>query len=486
MNRSIRAFGLLITVLFLALGVQLTNLQVVQADKFKHDPRNTRAAVADFSRARGAILTADGKVIAQSVPSHDQFKFQRVYPQGRDYAFITGFLSFRYGATGIEQSYTDQLAGRNLPVRASDFTHLFDNSGQRTATVTLTLTDKLQQAAITALGQRVGAVVAIDPRDGSILAMTSQPTYDPNTLASHDPKAEQQSFTSLAADPGQPMLPRTYRQSYAPGSTFKTVTASAVLDHQPELATKSYPFTNALKLPLTTNQLHNFGGETCGGVLPDLFRVSCDTGFGQIGLDLGAPILSGEAGGFGFDQVPPLDLPGVFKSTFPAATFFDGRTPLLAFSAIGQDDVSATPLQMALVAAGIANHGTVMTPHLMKEVRASDDGSLLSSYSPKPWLTATAPATADTVRDYMVSVVTGGTGTAVAIPNVKVAAKTGTAEVDATHTNAWMVAFAPADSPTIAVAAVLPGLTGVGNEVTGGVRAAPIVRAVLAAYLGAS
>jgi peptidoglycan glycosyltransferase len=261
------------------------------------------------------------------------------------------------------------------------------------------------------------------------------------------------------------------------------VTTAALLDHQPELATKSYPVTNALKLPLTTNQLHNFGGESCGGTLPTLFRVSCDTGFGQIGLDLGADTLAGEADGFGFNQVPPLDLPGVFKSTFPSAGFFSGRTPLLAFSAIGQDDVSATPLQMALVAAGIANHGTIMTPHVMKEIRDSD-GNVITTYSPKPWLTATSAANADQINGFMVSVVTGGTGTAVALPGVKVAAKTGTAEVDASHTNAWMIAFAPADNPTIAVAAVLPGLTGVGNEVTGGVRAAPVVRSVLASYLG--
>jgi peptidoglycan glycosyltransferase len=138
---------------------------------------------------------------------------------------------------------------------------------------------------------------------------------------------------------------------------------------------------------------------------------------------------------------------------------------------------------MALVAAGIANHGVVMTPHVMKEVRDSDS-NLITTFSPKPWLTGATAPTADTIRGYMVSVVTGGTGTAVAIPNVQVAAKTGTAEVDATHTNAWMIAFAPADNPTIAVAAVLPGLTGVGNEVTGGVRAAPIIRSVIAAYLG--
>jgi len=428
MNRSIRAFGLVVTVLFVALIAQLVNLQVVDANRLNHNPTNTRQVVADFSRPRGTIQTADGVIVAQSVPSGDVYKYQREYPKGAQYAFTTGFLSFRYGSTGAEAQYGDALAGRNLPLRASDLRNLLSPS-PRTANVTLTLNDYLQEAASFALGQRVGAVIALDPRDGSVLAMVSQPSYDPNLLASHN------------------------------GSVV----------------------SNAWSI-LTTNKLHNFGGETCGGQLPTLFTISCDTGFGQIGLDLGAQALSAEAQSFGFNQVPPLDLPGVFKSTFPPASFFDQQQPLLAFSAIGQDNVSATPLQMALIAAGIANHGVIMAPHVMKEIRDSD-GNLVTSYTPKPWLTATSPSTADTIKSFMVSVVQHGTGTAAALPNVQVAAKTGTAEVTPTLTNAWMIAFAPADNPVIAVAVVLPDLPGVGNEVTGGVKAAPIVRGVISTWL---
>jgi peptidoglycan glycosyltransferase len=390
-------------------------------------------------------------------------------------------LSFRYGATGVESQYGTPLAGRNLPARSGGLANLLAPT-TRTANVTLTLNDYLQQAAAFGLGQRVGAVVALDPRDGSILAMVSQPSYDPNQLASHSGTAESTAFTGLNHDPLKPMLPRVYRESYAPGSTFKTITASAVLDHNPSLATVTYPTLNALTLPDTTNKLHNFGGETCGGQLPTLFTISCDTGFGQIGLDLGPQALAAEAQAFGFNQVPPLDLPGVFKSTFPPAVFFDRQKPLLAFSAIGQDNVSATPLQMALVAAGIANHGVIMAPHVMKEIRDSD-GNLVASWTPKAWVVATSPSTADQLKAFMVSVVQQGTGAAVRIPGVQVAAKTGTAEVTPTLTNAWMIAFAPADNPVIAVAAVLPALTGVGNEVTGGVKAAPIVRGVINAWL---
>ena len=480
MNKGIRVFGVVMMLLFIALAAQLAKLQVVDAKKLNHNPINTRQITANFSRPRGVIQTADGVVIAQSAPSGDLYKYQRVYPKGLLYAFTTGFFSFRYGASGVESQYDGYLSGRALPLTGG--LNQLLAPGTRTGNVTLTLSDYLQSAASFLLGQRVGAVVALDPRDGSVLAMVSQPSFDPNELASHNPTTESDAYNSLLKDPLNPMLPRVYRQSYAPGSTFKTVTASAVFDHNPSLATKTYPELNALTLPETTNLLHNFGGETCGGQLPTLFTISCDTGFGQVGLDLGPQSLSAEAQAFGFNQVPPLDLPGVFKSTFPPASFFKDQLPLLAFSAIGQDDVSATPLQMALIASAIANHGVIMVPHVLKDVHDSQ-GNLVTTWSPKPWLTATSPATADQVKAFMVSVVQQGTGTAVQLPGLQVAAKTGTAEVTSNATNAWMIAFAPADNPVIAVAVVLPDLPGVGNEVTGGVKAAPIVRGLISAWL---
>jgi peptidoglycan glycosyltransferase len=480
MNKSIRVFGVIVMLLFVAMVGQLINLQVVNAKKLDHNPGNTRQIIADFSRPRGVIQTADGVVVAQSVASNDVYKYQRVYPKGLQYAFTTGFFSFRYGATGVESQYDGYLSGRSLPL-SGGLKQLL-TPGVRTGNVTLTLDDYLQQAATFLLGQRVGAVVALDPRDGSVLAMVSQPSFDPNELASHNPTVESQAYNSLLKDPLNPMLPRVYRQSYAPGSTFKVVTASAVYDHNPALATKPYPTLTALPLPQTTNMLHNFGGEACGGQLPTLFTISCDTGFGQVGLDLGPDALSSQAQSFGFDQVPPLDLPGVFKSTFPPASFFTNQLPLLAYSAIGQDDVSATPLQMALVASGIANGGVIMAPHVLKDVHDAQ-GNLVTSYTPKPWLTATSQATAAQINALMVSVVQHGTGTAVQIPGIQVAAKTGTAEVTANATNAWMIAFAPAENPVIAVAVVLPDLPGVGNEVTGGVKAAPIVRGLISAWL---
>src|SRR5205823_3693966 len=174
---------------------------------------------------------------------------------------------------------------------------------------------------------------------------------DPNVLSGHDSKAVQTARAALLKDPANPMLPRAYRERYPPGSTFKVVTSSAVFDKKPELATKDYPKLQSLPLPNTVNQtLSNFGRETCGGMLPNLLRVSCNTGFAQIGLDLGATALSDEAHAFGFGARPPLDLPTVASSVFPDASAFARDKPGVAKSAIGQQDVQATPLEMALVA----------------------------------------------------------------------------------------------------------------------------------------
>jgi peptidoglycan glycosyltransferase len=280
------------------------------------------------------------------------------------------------------------------------------------------------------------------------------------------------------------LAPGAYRQRWFPGSTFKIITSSAVFDHQPTLATKVYPTESALVLPQTVNLLHNFGGEVCGGALLQLFTVSCDTGFGAVGLDLGASSLSSEAQSFGFNQTPPIDLPFAAQSTFPAASTFQQNLPALAFSAIGQEDVQTTPLELAMVAGAIANHGVIMTPHVLGHVSNSQN-QVVSTYQPKQWLRATSASTASQLTQMMISVVTSGTGVAAAIPGVAVAGKTGTAQTGTGQIDAWFTAFAPAANPTIAVAVVLPNQPSA-NEFTGGALAAPIAKAMITAYLSGS
>jgi len=482
-NRQIRTLGIAGLVLFTVLFLQLNNLQVLSAKKLNDNPLNTRQAVKDFSQPRGAIQTADGVVVADSVDSGDQFQRLRRYPTGPLFAHITGYFSFTYGSEGVERTYNKELTGKTDTLKLNSIGDLLLEK-KHTANVTLTLTQKLQQVATQALGPRKGAVVALDPRNGAVLAMADYPSFDPNPLAAHDQNAVRAAWTQLAADANKPLLPRAYRDRYFPGSTFKIVTASTGLnDGGVTTSQPSYPSLTQLPLPQSGGQvLKNFGGERCGGPLPEILAVSCNTAFAQMGLDLGAEKLSAGASAFGFNDIPPLDLPVVAKSLFPPASAFRFNQPALAKSAIGQQDVQASPLQMALAGAAIANKGVVMTPHVMGQVR-DDEGQVIETFKPDQWKKPITPDVAKTMTDMMVGVVQHGTATRVALPNVQVAAKTGTAQTGNNTSHTWMVAFAPSDNPTIVVAVIVENQPNV-SEATGGVVAAPIAQAVLQSALG--
>ena len=465
-------------ILFSAVLLQLSNLQVLSAKKLNDNPANTRAVVRDFSQPRGAIVSSDGALLAESVPSGDTFKLQRRYPEGDLFGSITGFFSFTFGTEGVERQYNDLLSGRDSPqtglVRLGDF--LLDKN--KVPDLTLTVSKELQRTALDQLAGRKGAVVALDPITGAILAMTSFPSYDPNPLSVHDQTEVRTAWDSLNADPGRPLLPRAYRERYFPGSSFKVVTAATGLASGVATPDRPvYPVLTSLPLPQSTQPLRNFGGSACGGSLPQILKVSCNTAFAQLGLDLGAERLSAGASAFGFNTVPPIDLPSAARSIFPAASTFARDKPALAKSAIGQQDVQATPLQMALVAAGIANGGTVMVPHVLSEVRNSE-GVVIKRFEPKPWLQAIPADVAATTADMMVGVVEGVSGTRARIPGVKVAGKTGTAQTGLDRSHVWFVAFAPVEAPRVAVAVVLENQPSA-TEATGGALAAPIARAVI-------
>ncbi|HEX2117883.1 MAG TPA: penicillin-binding protein 2 [Acidimicrobiales bacterium] len=482
MNAQIRKLGIVLMVLFSALFIQLNYLQIIAADDLNNHPANSRAVVRDFSQPRGVVQTSDGAVVAQSVPSNDDFEFQRQYPLGPLFAHVTGYFSFTYGSEGVERQYNDELTGRGAEDTFDPRDLLVERD--KTGNVTLTMSRSLQQLATEQLGDRKGSVVALDPRTGAILAFADHPTYDPNTLSSHNLESVTQAWTELNADPDRPLLPRTYRERYPPGSSFKVVTAATAL--ATGTATPSQPvYPNLRELPLPNaggQTLANFGGGTCGGPLPEALRVSCNTAFAQLGLDLGAQKLSAGAEAFGFRKEPPIDLPFAAESYFPPASAFARDLPGLAKSAIGQQDVAATPLQMALVASAIANNGVIMTPHVMAEVRDAE-GEVIKRYEPKPWLTAVPPDVAHTTRDMMVGVVERGSGSRAQIPGVSVAGKTGTAQTGLDRSHVWFIAFAPADAPRVAVAVMLENQPST-TEVTGGALAAPIAQAVMRAALG--
>jgi penicillin-binding protein A len=485
-NRQIRWLGLGIMVLFVALFVNLNYLQIVHASSLEANPLNGEAVVKEYTAPRGTIISADGVTLAASVPSGDSFKYLRQYPTGSLFEQVTGFFSFNYGSDGAERTYDKVLTGKKspfkLPTSLQGLRNLFANNNA-SQSLTLTVLNKLQTVARNELANRVGSVVAIVPKTGAVLAMYSNPSFDPNQLASHNLPAVSAAYTALEKQPGAVLDSPAYRQRWFPGSSFKIITSSAVYDHDPSLADQVQPSLAALKLPLSNQQLHNFGGEVCGGNLLELFTVSCDTGFGQLGLDLGAHHLYQEANSFGFDRTPPLDLPFTAQANFPPESAFAQATPFLAYSAIGQEDVSATPLEMALVAAGIANGGVIMSPHILDHVTNSQNQTV-ESFSPTPWVTATSASTAAQVTTLMEAVVNSprGTGTSAAIPGITVAGKNGTAQNGTGRTDLWFVAFAPAQNPQIAVSVVLPDQPGEGPY-QGGTIAAPVAKAVIEAYL---
>ncbi len=492
MEKRIRRLGIFMVLCFLALFIQLNNIQVVKAHSLATSPQNPSVIQAERSQPRGEILAADGTVLAQSVlaPAGDYYKYQRVYPAATAglFANIVGWDSINYGKLGVEASYNQYLIAHNrTPKTIRD---LLTNSTV-TDNVTLTIQPKLQAAMATALNNipQTGvsspvSAVALDPTTGAILAMYSTPTYDPNPLVSEDIKTETAAYQADIHAPGNPILAKAYADTNAPGSTFKVVTSSAVYDHQPALADVNYPPVGCIPLPQSNLPLCNYGhgSEVCGGTLQDSLPQSCDTAFAQLGMSLGAESLNSEAQAFGFNQVPPLDLPGVVKSNFPSVADLANNAPSQAYSAFGQQNVTASALQMALVAAGIANGGVIETPHVMAQIRDSQ-GNLVTSYAPKPWLRATSTTTAQQVTSLMQGVVTKGTAVGVFPADENVAAKTGTAEVgtQAQYTSDWMIAFVPGSHVVVALVAPFQA-----SSATGAVISGPPTCAILQAALNST
>ncbi|MDQ2648997.1 MAG: penicillin-binding transpeptidase domain-containing protein [Actinomycetota bacterium] len=483
MTRQIRQLGLGLMVCFGILFLQLNRLTVLDASKLNDNPINTREILRDFTKPRGTVTTADGVVVARSVPSDDRFELQREYPQGPLYAPITGFLSFTLGSSGVERTYNDELAGRTIDLSFRNLGDLFVDK-DRVGNLTLSIRDDLQQVAAEQLGEREGSVVALDPRTGEILAMVSYPTFDPNVLADHDTAAATAAQTALDADPEKPRLARSYQDRFFPGSTFKVVTGTAGLSSGKVTPDEpSYPSSSGYTPPLTDRPIRNFDGATCGGKLFDILRVSCNSAFAQMGVDVGPDDMIGTAERFGFNRDVPIDLTSPAKSNFP--TDFERNTPALAQSAIGQNDVAATPLQMAMVAAAVANDGRIMVPHVMRDVRDTD-GNIVDEYDPDVWTEAMDPGTATIMRQAMLGVAERGTATRLQVPGFEVGGKTGTAQLgtDPPRSHAWIIGFGgPAgEAPTIAIAVIVEGQQGA-SEQTGGRVSAPIAQAVMRTYL---
>ncbi len=493
MDRQIRRLGVAMLALFAVVLAQVTYIQVIAAGRLADNPANaTRQLIAEYQVDRGSILAADGgTILALSRRSPGELKFQRRYPQGPLYAGLTGYYSVIYGRSELEQSFNDYLSGSAPQLIPQTLIDQILGRPKRGATVVTTIDPAIQRAASRALGNLPGAVVALDPRTGDVKAIVANPTYDPNLLASQDPKVVRATWARLNADPDKPLLSRALDELYPPGSTFKMVTAAAALEngYGPD---SLWPNPHVLDLPQTTATLENFGGEHCLGGAPEItlaqaFTVSCNVVFGQVGLKLGPEKMAAQARAFGFAPDPssgniPFDIP-FQEGVFPDPSYFADRQPALALAAIGQDNVAANPMQMALVASAIANGGVEMVPRLVSQVR-DPSGQVIQSFSPDVYGQPISSQTAIELTQMMVSVVQSGTGTAAQIPGVEVAGKTGTAQHGkGLPPHAWFASFAPAQNPTIAVAVLVLDGGSLGSDATGGLVAAPIAQAVMEAAL---
>jgi penicillin-binding protein A len=499
MNKPIRTVSIFCLLLFLALAINATYLQYYHANALNDRADNGRVATATFSRERGAILAGPkgGTIIAESVASNDQYKYQRRYNQPFMYAPITGWYTFG-NETGLERAQNSFLSGEDDSLFVNRLVDLVNGSATKGGNVLLTIDPAAQKAAfngLRGLGPDVeGAVVAIEPNSGKILAMVSLPSYDPNKLADHDFKKANAYASRLSKMKSQPLLNRAVQTTLAPGSTFKILTAAAGVQYKGLTASSLVPAGPAYTLPQSSSVVHNeVPGCADKITLTVALMYSCNTAFAPLAVKVGATDMHKTAEGFGFNQrylaTDQYPLQGI--SQYPAGLDDAGT----ALSGFGQGSVTASPLQMAMVTAGIANHGVVMNPYLWDTKQSPNSLETVDQHSPSQLAQATSSTTASEVTRMMVQTVQGPGGTAkpAAIPGVQVAGKTGTAQSglqnpDGTEVPpyAWFVGFAPANDPKVAVAVMIQHVDQPTDEIHGGSLGGPIAKAVMEAVLNPS
>jgi peptidoglycan glycosyltransferase len=468
-NKSISRVFIVGVVLFVALVVNLTWIMAVRANWFADRPQNKLALAKEMKIKRGDILGFDGSTIAGSVRRSGYY--YRDYPQGTLAPQLVGYDSLRYGRTGIESAMNDYLTGQATNLGVQSWIDKLLGRRPQGASVKLTLVPAVQKAAQKALAGQKGAILALDPKTGALIAAASAPTYDPANLDDQ--------WARLRADGNAPLLSRTTQGLYVPGSAFKVVTAAGALDYGK--VTPTTPFVDTGTYVVFGGKVTNYGGEVFGpNDFTTALTLSINTTFGKVGNLLQRKRLVATMQRFGFYQTPPLALPagevvpsGRYgaKGLLPPDAFMD---PLaVAWAAVGQEKVLATPLQMALVAASVADGGRVMKPYYTDQV-VSPSGTIILRTQPQQWKVAMKPAVAAELNTMMQRVVTAGTGTAAALQGIEVAGKTGTAQKGDGTNLAWFIAFAPANDPKIAIAVVIED-----TQATGGEAAAPLAADVI-------
>ncbi len=480
MNRPIRQLATLATIMFVALMLAATSIQFVQASSLNADSRNVRTLYREFGTDRGPIIVS-GESIAVSTPNDGPYQFQREYRDDGAYSHVTGYFSTVFNSmTGIEKAENSVLGGSDSSLAGQRLQDLITGRQPQGGGVELTLENNVQQAAIDAMAGRRGAVVAMDPKTGAILAQVSLPTYDANSIATQDSEAAQAAWAQLNEDPEKPLVDRTSGgDQYPPGSIFKMLTAVAMLENTPGLTPDTLvDAPTSWSPPGTTHEIWNPGQAACGDgsgqtSLRQTFIQSCNTAYAIGGVQVGADKMIEQAEAFGFGETfyTPLT---VAPSRFPEPE----SQAALAMDSFGQQDIMVTPMQMAMITSAIANDGVLMDPYIVKQTLTADLEPV-STTEPSEYSRPMSEQTATYMQQMMVDDVTSGTGWRAAIDGVQVAGKTGTAQLAGSDSHAWFAAFAPADDPQIAVVVILENDPG-----DGGSSAAPVAREIIRAKLG--
>lgn len=470
MNRPIRGVAVAAMAMFLALLLNVSVLYVGQQTYLNERPENRRVADARFAQNRGPIMVGNTP-IAQSDPVKDRYKFQRSYGSGKLYAPVTGFYSYLYRTSALEAAYSAELSGNDDSQFLSRLVNAAAGTTPQGGTVETTLDAQAQKAAWDALGGRKGGVVAIDYKTGEVKALVTYPSYDPNDLATHDLADSTKAWNRLNADPDKPMANRATKEIYPPGSTFKLVTSAAALEAG--MSADDVIDASNYKLPGSTRVI----AGNCGGsdiTLTRALMVSCNPGYARLGVKLGDEALRQQAERFGFGSKFLTDV-GSAASRFPAEL----DAAQTAMSAIGEFEVAASPLQMAMVSAAIANDGVLMEPRIVGRI-LDKDLKVVSQTRPSQQSVALSRDNAEALQKMMVQVVTNGTGSSAQIPGATVGGKTGTAHSDnVRRPYAWFTGWA--DNPSVAVCAFVEDAEIPTTDIAGGRVAAPIVKAVLEA-----
>ncbi len=482
MNKELKRVSIVVLAMFLALFLSTMLIQVVTSDGLRADDRNTRTLYASYSAERGPILV-DGQPIAESVPTTDEYKFQRTYSNPLLYAPVTGYFTLNQGNTGIEGALNDYLSGTSNSQFLDGINAVLTGQNPKGASVELTIDSAVQQAAWDALGEQSGAVIAIRPKTGEIIAMVSKPTFDPNLFAVHDSEQVIATYNALLDDPAGPLFNRTLAGNLnPPGSTFKLVVAATALESGSFTPESEFPNPAQLQLPESENVITNSGGDNCGGTatvsLARALSLSCNIPFAELGLQLGSQQIREQANKFGFNESIEVPLDST-PSTYPRVL----DDPQTMVSAFGQSSVRASPLQMAMVSMAIANGGSLMKPNLVEKI-LSPDLRVLEQFEAEQFRESMSPETAAQITQMMVDSVANGAASNARIDGVDVAGKTGTAENgEGDPYTLWFTGFAPANDPQVAVAVVVENGGGLGQSGSGNQVAAPIAQRVLEAVL---